>query len=215
MASIDLADAEPGLQAWLDAGFHGSMGYMERHGLARARPAQLVPGTVSIITARMDYLPRDVSKHAFSSAQTPEAVTCTDTDTDKEAKQTWIDDEWQRLASPTAAVVSVYARGRDYHKVVRQRLQALAERLAEVIGPFGHRVFCDSAPLLEVELASRSGLGWRGKHTLALHRDGGSMFFLGEICTDLSLPTTPAVSGHCGQCTACIDVCPTQAIVAP
>ena len=191
------------------------MGYMERHGLARARPAQLVPGTVSIITARMDYLPRDVSKHAFSSAQTPEAVTCTDTDTDKEAKQTWIDDEWQRLASPTAAVVSVYARGRDYHKVVRQRLQALAERLAEVIGPFGHRVFCDSAPLLEVELASRSGLGWRGKHTLALHRDGGSMFFLGEICTDLSLPTTPAVSGHCGQCTACIDVCPTQAIVAP
>ena len=143
------------------------MGYMERHGLARARPAQLVPGTVSIITARLDYLPRDVSKHAFSSAQTPEAVTCTDTDTDKEAKQTWIDDEWQRLASPTAAVVSVYARGRDYHKVVRQRLQALAERLAEVIGPFGHRVFCDSAPLLEVELASRSGLGWRGKHTLA------------------------------------------------
>ena len=215
VASIDLADAEPGLQAWLDAGFHGSMGYMERHGLTRARPAQLVPGTVSIITARMDYLPRDLIKRAPSSVQAQDADTDTDAHADKEAEQTWVDAEWQSLASPTAAVVSVYARGRDYHKVLRQRLQSLVERLAEAVGPFGHRVFCDSAPLLEVELASRSGLGWRGKHTLALHRDAGSMFFLGEICTDLSLPTTQPVSGHCGQCTACIDLCPTQAIVAP
>jgi len=215
VASIDLADAEPGLQAWLDAGFHGSMGYMERHGLTRARPAQLVPGTVSIITARMDYLPRDLIKRAPSSVQAQDADTDTDAHADKEAEQTWVDAEWQSLASPTAAVVSVYARGRDYHKVLRQRLQSLVERLAEAVGPFGHRVFCDSAPLLEVELASRSGLGWRGKHTLALHRDAGSMFFLGEIYTDLSLPTTQPVSGHCGQCTACIDLCPTQAIVAP
>jgi epoxyqueuosine reductase len=190
VAGIDLSSAEPGLQAWLDAGFHGSMGYMAAHGSKRARPAELVPGTVSVITARMDYLPRDTA---------PE----------------WQAAELQALADPQRAVVSVYARGRDYHKVLRQRLQRLAERLAAEVGPLGHRVFTDSAPVLEVELATRSGLGWRGKHTLALQRDAGSMYFLGEIFVDLALPATAPASAHCGTCTACISACPTQAIVAP
>jgi epoxyqueuosine reductase len=190
VAAVDLSSAEPGLRAWLDAGFHGSMHYMAAHGMKRARPAELRPGTVSVITARMDYLP---PVHGPA----------------------WRDAETQRLARPDEAVVSLYARGRDYHKVLRQRLQQLADRLAEVAGPFGHRVFTDSAPVLEVELASRSGLGWRGKHTLALSRDAGSMFFLGEIFTDLALAPTPAVEAHCGECRACLDVCPTQAIVAP
>ena len=178
------------MTAWLNAGFHGSMHYMAAHGLTRARPAALVPGTVSVITARMDYLPRDTAPD-------------------------WVAREQARLASPGEAVVSVYARGRDYHKVLRRRLQQLAERIAQHIGPFGHRAFTDSAPVLEVELAVCSGLGWRGKHTLALHRDAGSMFFLGELFVDLALPATPPVSAHCGSCTACIDACPTGAIVAP
>lgn len=190
MAGIDLSAAEPGLLAWLHNGWHGGMDYMERHGVRRARPAELVPGTLSVITARMDYLPRD----------TPEG---------------WQAIEWRRLGTPAAANISVYARGRDYHKVLRARLQALAERIAQEVGPFGHRVFTDSAPVLEVELGARSGIGWRGKHTLALHRDAGSMFFLGEIYVDLALPPTDAVGEHCGSCSACIDVCPTQAIVAP
>ncbi len=190
IAGIDLASAEEGLAAWLDAGFHGAMTYMARHGLKRARPAELVPGTVSVITARADYLPRH-------------------------GPDDWQAAEWRRLADPAAATVSVYARGRDYHKVLRGRLQRLADRLAAEVGPFGHRVFTDSAPVLEVELATRSGLGWRGKHTLALARDGGSMFFLGEIYVDLALPPTPAVEAHCGTCRACLDACPTQAIVAP
>jgi epoxyqueuosine reductase len=190
VADVDLATAEPGLRAWLEAGFHGSMDYMARHGMKRARPAELVPGTLRVISARMDYLPRT-------------------------AVDGWQANEWQRLTTPGEAVISLYARGRDYHKVLRTRLQALADRLAADIGPFGHRVFTDSAPVLEVELATRSGLGWRGKHTLALSRDAGSMFFLGEIFVDLALPLTPAVDAHCGQCTACLDVCPTRAIVAP
>jgi epoxyqueuosine reductase len=190
VADVDLASAEPGLQAWLQAGFHGGMGYMEAHGLKRARPAELVPGTVRVITARMDYLPR---------ASTAD----------------WQAREMQRLQRPDAAVISVYARGRDYHKVLRQRLQQLAERLAQAVGPLGHRAFTDSAPVLEVELASRSGTGWRGKHTLALRRDAGSMYFLGELFVDLPLPLTDPVSGHCGQCEACLAACPTQAIVAP
>lgn len=190
MADVDLHDAEPGLREWLAAGFHGGMHYMAAHGMRRARPAQLVPGTVRVITARMDYLPRG-------------------------AAPSWPADELRRLAQPGEAVVSVYARGRDYHKVLRQRLQRLAERLAEAVGPFGHRVFTDSAPVLEVELAQRSGIGWRGKHTLVLSRDAGSMFFLGEIYVDLALPVTEPVAAHCGSCSACIDVCPTRAIVAP
>ena len=158
--------------------------------MKRARPAELVPGTLRVISARMDYLPQ-----------------ATPTD--------WQALEWQRLAEPGQATVSLYARGRDYHKVLRQRLQRLVERLAADIGPFGHRVFTDSAPVLEVELATRAGLGWRGKHSLALSRDAGSMFFLGEIFVDLALPVDELVSAHCGTCQACITVCPTQAITAP
>ena len=190
VAGVDLASAEPGLLAWLDAGFHGSMDYMQRHGTRRARPAELLPGTVTVLTARMDYL----------GAQTP---------------ANWMDTELRRLGQADQAVVSLYARGRDYHKVMRTRLQTLAERIAHALGPMGHRVFTDSAPVLEVELATRSGLGWRGKHTLALDREAGSMFFLGEIFLDIALPLTPAQSAHCGSCKACITVCPTQAIVAP
>ena len=201
VADIDLSTAEAPLQAWLAAGFHGSMHYMERHGMTRARPAELVPGTLRVLTARMDYLPR---LNAAGGAQP--ATT---------AAQDWQAIEWQRLHTPDQATVSIYARGRDYHKVLRARLQTLADRIAQAIGPFGHRVFTDSAPVLEVELATRSGIGWRGKHTLALHREAGSMFFLGEIYMDLALPVTPAADAHCGSCTACIDVCPTQAIVAP
>ena len=190
VADVDLSDAEPGLLRWLDNGFHGAMVYMAAHGLKRARPAELVPGTVRVITARLDYLPQ----------QLPEG---------------WQAIEWQRLADPAQAAVSIYARGRDYHKVLRARLQKLADHLADAIGPFGHRVFTDSAPVLEVELASRSGIGWRGKHTLALNREAGSMFFLGEIYIDLALPMTEPTTGHCGSCSACIDICPTQAIIAP
>ncbi|MCH7345338.1 tRNA epoxyqueuosine(34) reductase QueG [Pelomonas sp. CA6] len=190
VAGIDLSSAEPGLRAWLDQGFHGEMAYMAAHGMKRARPAELVPGTVSVLTARMDYLPRTL----------PEG---------------WQALEWQGLRDPLRAQVSLYARGRDYHKVLRQRLQQLAERLAAVVGPLGHRVFTDSAPVLEVELASRSGQGWRGKHTLILNREGGSMFFLGEIYLDLALPETEPLSAHCGECSACIQACPTGAILAP
>ena len=190
VSGIDLSSAEPGLQAWLTAGFHGSMAYMESHGSKRARPAELVPGTVSVITARMDYLPEGTPPD-------------------------WLAQETTRSLQPGEAVVSLYARGRDYHKVLRSRLQKLQDRIARVIGPFGHRVFTDSAPVLEAELATRSGLGWRGKHTLVLNREAGSMFFLGELFVDFALPVTPPVSAHCGQCTACMDLCPTQAIVGP
>ncbi|MFT3814209.1 MAG: tRNA epoxyqueuosine(34) reductase QueG [Acidovorax sp.] len=190
VAGVDLSSAEEGLMQWLAQGFHGEMHYMASHGLKRARPAELVPGTVSVITARMDYLPR----------ATPPG---------------WQAVEFARLARPGEAIVSVYARGRDYHKVLRARLQKLSDRIAEAVGPFGHRVFTDSAPVLEAELARRSGQGWRGKHTLVLSREAGSMFFLGEIYVDMALEATPAVSAHCGQCQACMDVCPTGAIVAP
>ncbi|OWQ92094.1 tRNA epoxyqueuosine(34) reductase QueG [Roseateles aquatilis] len=190
VAHVDLSDAEAGLQAWLDAGFHGDMQYMAAHGLKRARPAELVPGTISILTARMDYLPGSVGPD-------------------------WQDREWAAMRDPARAQVSLYARGRDYHKVLRQRLQQLADRIQAAVGPMGHRVFTDSAPVLEVELASRSGIGWRGKHTLTLHRDSGSMFFLGEIYLDLELPPSEPVTAHCGQCRACIDACPTGAIVGP
>jgi epoxyqueuosine reductase len=190
VTGIDLSDAEPGLQAWLDAGFHGSMHYMASHGMKRARPAELVSGTVSVITARVDYLP---AAH----------------------EEGWQAVEFSRLERPGEGVVSLYARGRDYHKVLRSRLQKLADRIAQEIGEFGYRVFTDSAPVLEAELAARSGIGWRGKHTLILSREAGSMFFLGEIYVDFALPLTKPVEAHCGSCTSCIDVCPTQAIIAP
>lgn len=187
-AKLDAADA--GLQSWLDAGFHGQMDYMAAHGSKRTQPAELVPGTLRVISARMNYVPRDAAPY-------------------------WRERETQRLHDPAAAVVSVYARGRDYHKVLRHRLQQLTDKIAAAIGPFGFRVFTDSAPVMEVELAQQAGLGWRGKHTLLLDREGGSLFFLGEIYTDLPLPVDAPVSGHCGSCEACISVCPTQAIVAP
>lgn len=190
ITDTDLSAAEPGLQAWLDAGYHGDMHYMAAHGMRRARPAELVAGTVRVISARMDYLP-----------------TATQFD--------WRQRETARVHDPQAAVVSIYARGRDYHKVLRGCLQQLASKINAEIGEFGYRVFTDSAPVMEVALAQRAGLGWRGKHTLLLNRQAGSMFFLGEIYTDLPLPTDAPVDAHCGQCRACLDVCPTQAIVAP
>ncbi|WP_261379399.1 tRNA epoxyqueuosine(34) reductase QueG [Denitratisoma sp. DHT3] len=189
VSSADLGTAEAGLSAWLDAGCHGEMDYMASHGLKRARPAELLPGTRSVITARMDYLPAAADAAA-------------------------------NLADGRRAYVSRYALGRDYHKLLRNRLQKLADRIADRVGPFGYRAFTDSAPVLEVELAIRSGLGWRGKHTLLLNREAGSHFFLGEIFTDLPLPPTAPPAGttaaaHCGTCRACIDACPTGAIVAP
>jgi epoxyqueuosine reductase len=185
VSDVDLADAETRLLNWLAAGRHGDMDYMARHGTTRARPADLVPGTIRVITARLDYLP--------GAAKAAREV----------------------LADSHAAYVSRYALGRDYHKVLRNRLARLARRIESEVGPFGYRVFTDSAPVLEVELAAKSGLGWRGKHTLLLTRDTGSYFFIGEIYTNLPLPVTPPVTAHCGTCTACIDACPTGAIVAP
>ncbi len=190
IADVDLRHAEAGLQAWLDAGRHGEMDYMASHGMKRARPAELVPGTVRAICARMDYLPQG----------TPD---------------NWRERETARLADPQAAVVSVYARGRDYHKVLRSRLQQLAERIHSVTGDYGFRVFTDSAPVMELPLAEKAGLGWRGKHTLMLSREAGSMLFLGEILVDIALPVDQPASAHCGGCQACIDVCPTQAILGP
>jgi epoxyqueuosine reductase len=184
IADADLGAAEARLAAWLARGFHGEMAYMARHGARRARPSDLIPGTVRVISARMDYLPDGTAAEAV-------------------------------LADGAKAFVARYALGRDYHKVLRGRLQALADRIGARVGAFGYRVFVDSAPVMEVELAARAGLGWRGKHTLLLSRDAGSYFFLGEIYTDLPLPVDAPQGEHCGSCAKCIDVCPTRAIVAP
>jgi len=185
IAAIDLPEDEARLLEWLAAERHGEMGYMQRHGTRRARPAELVPGTLRVISARMDYLP--------AAAASPEAV----------------------LQDPLLGYVSRYALGRDYHRVLRQRLAQLAARIAAATGAAGYRAFTDSAPVLEKALAREAGLGWIGKHTNLLDRHDGSWFFLGEVFTDLPLPVDAPVSTHCGSCTACIDVCPTQAIVAP
>ena len=184
ISGVDLSDAEVRLAHWLAQGHHGTMDYMAKHGAKRARPAELVPGTHRVISLRMDYLPPDVAE------------------------------SWAVLRDGERAFISRYALGRDYHKVLRQRLERLAQRIhAEAGGTY--RVFTDSAPVLEVELGARANLGWRGKHTLLLTRDRGSWFFLGEIYTSLPLPEDAAEPGHCGRCTRCIDICPTRAIVAP
>jgi epoxyqueuosine reductase len=185
IAGTDLAEEEARLLEWLGRGWHGEMDYMARHGARRARPAELVPGTVSVITARLNYTPDGAR------------------------------DSWDVLDDPASAFVSRYALGRDYHKVLRAKLQALAARMIGELGDFQYRVFTDSAPVMEVSLAARSGLGWRGKHTLLLSRDAGSLFFLGELFVGLDLAKDAPVSAHCGTCERCIEVCPTQAIVAP
>jgi len=185
ISGVELGAAETRLLDWLAAGRHGEMDYMARHGTRRTRPAELVPGTVRVISVRMDYLPERVMP-----------------------TQAVLDDR-QR------AFVSRYALGRDYHKVLRTRLQKLADRISARVGAFGYRVFTDSAPVLEKALAEQAGLGWIGKHTNLIHRDTGSWFFLGELYTDLPLPLDVPATNHCGSCHACIDICPTGAIVAP
>jgi len=180
-----LDEAEQRLNAWLDAGHHGDMDYMARHGSKRSRPAELEPGTLRVISARMDYLPEPHK------------------------------DIQQRLDDPADAFISRYALGRDYHKLIRKRLQRLAKQIEQEVGGFGYRVFVDSAPVLEKPLAEKAGLGWIGKHTNLINPGAGSWFFLGEIYTDLPLPMDAPAENHCGNCRACLDVCPTRAIIAP
>ncbi|MWV12262.1 tRNA epoxyqueuosine(34) reductase QueG [Pseudomonas sp. R-28-1W-6] len=185
IAGVELGEHERHLQRWLDAGYQGEMDYMAAHGSKRSHPEQLVPGTLRVVSLRMDYLPGDTRMS-------------------------------ECLAQPETAYVSRYALGRDYHKLIRKRLQQLAERIQQAIGPFGHRAFVDSAPVLEKAIAEQAGLGWIGKNTLILNRKAGSWFFLGELFVDLALPVdAPHASEHCGRCTACLDICPTAAFVAP
>ena len=185
ICDTDLSEAENGLLQWLSLGMHGDMDYMANHGTKRSRPAELVPGTLRVISLRMDYLPMA----ARNSLQV--------------------------LNERDRAYISRYALGRDYHKVVRKRLAKLADRIRDAVSSFEGRVFTDSAPVMEVELANKAGLGWRGKHTLLLSREHGSAFFLGEIYLNLPLPTDQSLQEHCGTCTKCIEMCPTRAIIAP
>lgn len=185
VAKIDLPSDEAFFLDWLRSGFNGEMGYMARHGVKRSRPADLIPGTISCISVRMDYWPAEAADAAGT------------------------------LADGNLAYISRYALGRDYHKVLRARLQTLCDRIQAAIGPFGYRVFTDSAPVLEKALARNAGLGWIGKHTNLIDRDAGSYFFLGEIYLDLELPVDPPSTAHCGSCSACMPACPTGAIVAP
>ncbi len=184
IAGVELGEDESHLHDWLAQGLHGSMAWMAQHGDKRSRPAELVPGTLRVISVGLDY-GRDA------------------------------DEAWATLDDSECAYVARYALGRDYHKLMRNRLQKLADRIADEIGPFGYRVFVDSAPVLERALARNAGLGWIGKHTCLIDKDGGSWFFLGELYVDLPLPIDPPASAHCGTCVRCIDICPTQAIVAP
>ncbi len=185
ITDTDLAFAEMQHQAWIKKGFHGEMHYMAKHGTMRTRPPELVPNTLRIITARLDYLPPNAK------------------------------DSWEVISNREQAFISRYALGRDYHKVMRQKLQKLSEKIQAETQQFEYRVFTDSAPVLEVALAEKSGLGWRGKHTLLIHKNHGSWFFLGEIYTNLPLPIDTPTTNHCGTCSACIDICPTAAITAP
>lgn len=194
VSDTDLSVAGPRLKEWLDAGRHGDMNYMRERAHLRLNPQELQPGTVRVLTVRMDYLP--------DTSEMRQAVD-------------WRNKEIARWDEPSQAVVAIYARGRDYHKVLRQRLQSLADVIEKKIGPFGYRVFVDSGPVMEVELANKSGLGWRGKHTLLLNREAGSMFFLGEILVNVPFPVDEPITSHCGECSACINICPTQAIIAP
>ncbi len=185
ISDIDLGEDEQHLQRWLDGGHHGEMEYMARHGTRRTRPAELEPGTQRVISVRMDYIPPGTAN------------------------------AWDVLGDAEAGYVSRYALGRDYHKLMRGRLQKLAERIHGVVGDFGYRAYVDSAPVLEKALARNAGLGWIGKHTVLINRHAGSYFFLGELYTDLPLPLDEPASAHCGTCTRCIEVCPTQAIAGP
>ena len=185
ISGVDLDEDEQHLQRWLDEGHHGEMDYMARHGSKRTRPAELEPGTQRVISVRMDYIPPGTAN------------------------------AWDVLGDAQAGYVSRYALGRDYHKLMRGRLQKLAERIQGVVGDFGYRAYVDSAPVMEKALARNAGLGWIGKHTVLINRRAGSYFFLGELFTDLPLPVDPPASAHCGSCTRCIDVCPTQAILGP
>jgi epoxyqueuosine reductase len=185
ITGIDLQTAEQQLQDWLAKQLHGEMDYMHRHGSKRSHPEELVPGTLRVISARMDYLPKES------------------------------DDPKTILEQPERAYISRYALGRDYHKVLRKRLQQLADKISQEIGDFGYRAFVDSAPVLEKPLARNAGLGWVGKHTNLINKETGSWFFLGELLTNLPLPVDTPASEHCGSCTACIEVCPTDAIIAP
>ncbi|HUD43080.1 MAG TPA: tRNA epoxyqueuosine(34) reductase QueG [Dokdonella sp.] len=185
ISGTELGEDEAHLLAWLDAGHHGEMAYMASHGSKRSRPAELQPGTLRVISVRMDYLP--------AAAR----------------------DGWDVLADAERGYVARYALGRDYHKLMRNRLQKLAERIEAAAGPFGYRAFVDSAPVLERALARNAGIGWIGKHTCLIDSRGGSWFFLGELFTDLPLPLDPPATAHCGSCTRCIEICPTQAILGP
>ncbi|UZJ62922.1 tRNA epoxyqueuosine(34) reductase QueG [Pseudomonas sp. KU26590] len=185
ISGLDLAEHEQHLERWLEAGYHGEMDYMAAHGSKRSHPDELVPGTLRVVSLRMDYLPGDTQMA-------------------------------QLLGQPEKAYVSRYALGRDYHKLIRKRVQQLAERIQQAIGPFGFRAFVDSAPVLEKAIAEQAGLGWIGKNTLVLNRKAGSYFFLSELFVDLPLPVdAPHATEHCGRCTACLDVCPTNAFVGP
>lgn len=184
ISDIDLAQHEPKLQQWLDNQYHGEMDYMAKHGMKRARPAELHPGTLRVISARMDYLPEDAQ---FAST----------------------------LKQHDHAYISRYALGRDYHKVVRKRLKQLGQKIEQHVGQLGYRPFVDSAPILERPLAEKAGLGWTGKHSLLIDAQSGSWFFIGELLIDLPLPVDQPVQENCGQCVACLKICPTQAIVAP
>ena len=185
ISDTDLTAAESGLLEWLSLGLHGELNYMANHGAKRSRPAELLPGTLRIISLRMNYFPPGGR------------------------------DSWQVLAESERAFISRYALGRDYHKVLRNRLANLADKIRNEVAEFNGRVFTDSAPVMEVELARKAGLGWRGKHTLLLSREHGSWFFLGEIYVNLPLPIDPPQLEHCGTCTRCIEICPTRAIIAP